>query len=203
MSLVQFIFEIIACYGLSYAIMHALAHTTRHSYIFFRSFLLPGIILHETSHALACLLTGTPIVSLSFWNETGGHVIHHKPKYALVAQPFISIAPFIAGVAFLFFASTYLSFEAWFRSIILLMLMISVAATLAPSKTDLINAAEGGIIVILILIATSFYSPSFIQLIAPKFTSLNQPILLVDGILLVIWLVLTSFHKTVGARLSR
>src|SRR5687768_18527214 len=90
-------------YGLSYLTMYKLAHVSRRSYRLYRLILLPGVVVHELSHTLACLLTRTSIHQISFWDETGGKVIHEKPKWPIITQPFISVAPLPVGIGLLLF----------------------------------------------------------------------------------------------------
>lgn len=158
---------IICAYGLSYAIMHTLARFHR-SYFALRIFLLPGIILHELAHAAACVVTGTKIVSINFWDSTGGNVVHHKPRFAFLIQPFISFAPFPVGLYSLYLLNSFLSIEHWQVSIALVYLMVSIAATLAPSKTDVIAAAEGLILLVAIGGTIAWFTPEWIESLAPN-----------------------------------
>ncbi|MGE0433139.1 MAG: M50 family metallopeptidase [Planctomycetota bacterium] len=61
----------------------------------FRLFVAPGIIVHEYSHALACLLTGTKIHEIKLFKRDGGHVKHEKPNATLLGLPFL--APYQEG----------------------------------------------------------------------------------------------------------
>jgi hypothetical protein len=78
------------------------------SRIIHRIFVTPGIIVHELSHAVACLLMGAKITEISFFSEEGGHVTHAKARVPLIGQPIISMAPmfgiplFMFGLALLF-----------------------------------------------------------------------------------------------------
>lgn len=161
-TLFLFLFSLAITYGLSYRLMHLIAHVQRRSYLFFRLILFPGVVLHELAHALGCIITGTPIHTVSFWTETGGHVIHTKPKWHLLTQPIISLAPFFVGVVCILILSRYLSFESWTSSAILLFLMTSIAATLAPSKADFIPALGGIFCLSILLTGLLFAFPSLI-----------------------------------------
>ncbi len=187
---------LLAAFGLSYAIMHALAHTTRGAYRFFRLLLLPGVVTHELSHALACFITATPIESISFWDETGGHVSHHKPRYSLLVQPIISLAPFVVGLALLFGMSHIVLTSVWWLTIILVMLMLSIAATLAPSKTDLIHAGEGIAFLVIIGGTTFYYFPTLAQTLSYYAQTLIHPLFLIDAILGAAWIGLTVLHTS-------
>ena len=61
----------------------------------FRLFVAPGIIVHEYSHALACLLTGTKIHEIKLFKRDGGHVKHEKPAATFMGVPFL--APYQEG----------------------------------------------------------------------------------------------------------
>ncbi len=196
MTGLMFIGLISTCYILSYLIMHALGRLSRR-YFTLRLILLPGVMVHELSHALACLVTGTPIASISFWTETGGSVVHHKPKYSIFTQPLISFAPFPLGIAALGGLSHYLSHDHLLISAILIFLMVSIAGTLAPSKTDFLSAFEGLAVLVIILTAAYFYFPNLFSGLTPFLSQFNQTILGIVIILLTIWLSLTVVHKTI------
>src|SRR6266542_5215128 len=119
---VQIVLLIAACYGLSFLIMQSLA-TISQKYLILRLLVFPGVVLHESSHALACFLTGTPIEQISFWTETGGHVVHQKPRLAFIAQPFISFAPFPVGIASLVILGEHVTRASWLGVIGLIFLM--------------------------------------------------------------------------------
>lgn len=46
----------------------------------FRIFVAPGVIVHEYSHVLACLLMGARIEKIALFEKTGGYVRHSIPK---------------------------------------------------------------------------------------------------------------------------
>lgn len=195
MSIALFFVLLVACYGCSFLIMRSLAHLSKRSYFLLRLILLPGVIVHETAHVLGCLLTFTPIERISFWDEQGGHVMHHKPKLHLIAQPIISLAPLPVGMGLLLLLSNQLPAEQWWLTLIILFLMISIAGTLAPSKTDLSAAIAG--IVALIIISGGILAvyPALIQDIAPFFTAINQKMLLIFIILAATGTILWLLHR--------
>lgn len=59
----------------------------------YRLFMIPGIVVHELSHAAACLLTGASIERITVFEPKGGSVTHGRPRLPLVGQPIISLAP--------------------------------------------------------------------------------------------------------------
>jgi len=67
-----------------------------------RIFVTPGIIVHECSHALACVLTGAKIEEIKFFDPEGGHVTHGKSKVPVLGQVLISLAPMFGIPLFLF-----------------------------------------------------------------------------------------------------
>lgn len=65
----------------------------------FRYFLWLGVIVHEYSHALACLFTNTRIYEIKLFEPSGGHVTHQKRGSLITAL--ISMAPLFGGSLFL------------------------------------------------------------------------------------------------------
>lgn len=65
----------------------------------FRYFLWLGVIVHEYSHVLACVLTNTKIYEIKLFEPKGGHVTHQKRGSIITAL--ISIAPLFGGSLFL------------------------------------------------------------------------------------------------------
>ncbi len=79
-----------------------------------RLFVWLGVIVHEYSHALGCLLTRTKIKEIKLFESTGGHVTHQKVGPFRTAV--IAIAPLFGCSAFLLllawlFGKTGVSFE--------------------------------------------------------------------------------------------
>ncbi|MCR4316243.1 MAG: M50 family metallopeptidase [Planctomycetes bacterium] len=66
-----------------------------------RVMVAPGVIVHEYSHALGCLLTGAKIKEIVLFEKTGGHVTHQMPRVPLIGGPVISFAPVIGCLLFL------------------------------------------------------------------------------------------------------
>ena len=58
--------------------------------------LVPGLIVHEMSHILACLLTGATVKEASLIDAgREGRVTHTKPAIPVLGQALISLAPMI------------------------------------------------------------------------------------------------------------
>lgn len=149
----------------------------------YRFFVAPGIILHELSHALLCLLTGAKIKSISFFDKEGGSVKHESPKLPFFGQIFISLAPFVSGVIAIYFLSRWLGIResgidltnpnytgllahikdlisrinfSSYTNWLILYLALSVIVTMTPSKQDFRNIAIP-LILIILAVAASFY----------------------------------------------
>ncbi len=71
--------------------------------------MLPGTIVHETSHAIVALLMGARITKFSVIpsGDTLGHVEHTAPKIPFIGNAAISIAPLIGSPAILLLISGY------------------------------------------------------------------------------------------------
>ena len=58
----------------------------------------PGIILHELSHAIACVVLGVKITKIKWISKDGGFVIHeHKKSYKTII---ISVMPFFLNIVY-------------------------------------------------------------------------------------------------------
>jgi hypothetical protein len=53
----------------------------------------PGVVLHECTHMLGCLLTGAKIRNIVFFSKEGGSVTHTAPVIPFVGDVVISTAP--------------------------------------------------------------------------------------------------------------
>jgi hypothetical protein len=67
----------------------------------------PGMIFHELSHLLACLIFGVKVRKVKFFGLREAYVIHERPNAWQSA--FISLAPFLLGnlMAFYFFSYAF------------------------------------------------------------------------------------------------
>ncbi|UCH88914.1 MAG: hypothetical protein JSV49_11865 [Thermoplasmata archaeon] len=94
LQLISFFIWMLILIALSFLtdyILARLANPTAH-----RIFVGPGIIVHEYSHALACVLTRTKIHEIKLFEKTGGHVTHEKRNPVIMT--FISMAPLFGGI---------------------------------------------------------------------------------------------------------
>lgn len=173
----------------------------------------PGVIFHELSHALACLIMGAKIVKISFFDKDGGSVTHQKPLIPVLGPILISTAPLILGIlAFYLLAKQIklldsLDLSAMFfnvksiyqtvdlsnwMNLLIIYLLFSVGVTMTPSRQDLVNM----IIPILILSTILFLTLRFTAL------SLNQyefiffrltPIISIVVFILILCLLVSLF----------
>ncbi len=105
--------------------------------------LFPGIVFHEFSHYLACLLFGVRIKSVKWFGEDEAYVLHAVPKP--VPSLFIALAPFLLGNALAFLLlETAQSQLAAFNPLALLFywFAVSLAFYSFPSDQDGQNAFE-------------------------------------------------------------
>jgi len=65
-----------------------------------------GSFVHESSHAVLCLLTGAKIKEFKVFSRQP-RVVHLEPKLPLLGMPLISLAPLFGGSAFLFFINRF------------------------------------------------------------------------------------------------
>lgn len=167
-------------FGASYLINWLLVRSIiRRAY---RFFVAPGVIVHELSHAVGCLITGSEIVEINFWKSTGGHVKHlqsHDALRRLVSDPIIALAPIWGTFAVLAFFTWFLfpdifsliatndlialinSFDLTSATTWLYLYVVtSLVATIAPSKTDM-KYALASLVVLFSLLVALLFLPGF------------------------------------------
>jgi len=87
--------------------------------IFYYMLRAPGVIVHECSHILGCLITGAKVKKVVYFSEDGGSVTYTHPKIPLLGDVVINTAPLfciplvLAGISWIF--SEY--FGCWFPPI--------------------------------------------------------------------------------------
>jgi hypothetical protein len=74
-----------------------------------KGFLLPGTIVHELSHALLCLITGTTIKELNLFTSNSTGIKYDKPKIPFLFDFIITVAPILGCAFFIVFISKMLS----------------------------------------------------------------------------------------------
>ena len=66
-----------------------------------------GAMVHETSHAILCIVTGARIEEFVIFSDQP-HVVHQKSRLLFVGELLISAAPIAGGLLFLFLINRYL-----------------------------------------------------------------------------------------------
>jgi hypothetical protein len=111
-----------------------------------------GALVHETSHAVLCVLTGAKIEEFAVFSDQP-RVVHRKSRIPFLGELLISIAPIAGGLLFLFLVNRYLlgnyfaltpasllqiNILQW-RSWVMIFLLFNAGAMLGPSEQDLKN----------------------------------------------------------------
>jgi hypothetical protein len=95
--------------ALSYALDHlwAAAMPVRIIYLFIR---FPGVVLHECSHIIGCLVTGARIRKVVLFSKDGGFVTYSRPLLPYIGDMIISAAPlFLLPLALSFITGVFAS----------------------------------------------------------------------------------------------
>lgn len=187
----------------------------------YRFFVAPGVIVHELSHAVGCLLTNSQITEINFWKPSGGHVKHipsADPIKRVIADPIIALAP-IGGTFITLVVVTYLMVPDLFdllnhvdyglvmgaidvrrwQTWLYLYITTSLLATIAPSKTDMRYALASlvvlgvGLIVLLFIPGVSGFLLQTGQRVAPF--ALFTLMLLLVGVIVSFFLALPYRNK--------
>lgn len=78
---------------------------------FYRLLVAPGVILHELSHSLFCVVTGAQIRRITLFSKKGGEVLHTQSKIPVLGQMLISLGPIIGASVALYYSSKFLAPE--------------------------------------------------------------------------------------------
>lgn len=124
-------------------------------------FLFPGIVVHELSHVVGCLLTGTKIKNIKLFSFKGGYVRHKRT--GAIKTAIISFFPIVGSLVFLFFLMKLMigvdswqkiitEFEFGLRFWLFFYFSITVIICLLPSKKDFKNATVGFFLLVLIVL---------------------------------------------------
>ena len=112
------------------------------NYVFF-----PGVIFHELSHFLACILVGARIIGGKFWGKKEAEIMHEE--LGGLRGYFISSAPFLFGsfaaIVFIYLGQLGVtlmrgSIRELAQVILFYYLGMSIAFHCFPSKRDAMNA---------------------------------------------------------------
>lgn len=128
----------------------------------FNIILFPGIVIHELSHALGCILTGCKIVDIDLFTHSGGRVTYATKKHRLAKNFIISIFPLITGIILLYlllnsFAITGNYFGAYIQKALFFYFAITIMTTMFPSRKDFANAFSVFIFVILLSLSLAYF----------------------------------------------
>ncbi len=106
------------------------------SYIFF-----PGIILHELSHAIACVVLGVKITKIQWISKDGGFVVHeHKKSYKTII---ISVIPFFLNIVYSIACALLFNLDVGpLLKVILIWVGASSIFFCLPSKEDVKNVYD-------------------------------------------------------------
>jgi len=74
----------------------------------YKFFLFPGVVVHDLSHTLLCLVTGTTIKELNLFKLEDGGIKYDKPKVPILFDFFITIAPLFGCASVLVLVSIIL-----------------------------------------------------------------------------------------------
>ena len=194
-----------------------------------RYIILPGVIIHELSHAALCFVFRHKIEQISFLNTdytstTLGFVLHsYNPRslYQQIGNFFISIAPIFGGYFFLFILLNnifnldlyhlnidsliaYIELTSFGELILVGYLILTISITLCPSSQDFKNSMVGGILFVIIILIGLMLIPSIEQYVN-KLVNFITPILslvcLVSLVMLFFLSLMYLFFK--GLRIFR
>jgi hypothetical protein len=149
--------------------------------------IFPGVLVHELSHALGCIVTGAKIKEVAIFSPRGSYVSHSKPIIPLVGNFIISFSPIAGSIIALFFLSRFLnfplpiikfSFQPFYESFLIVSketiifilnnyqswkfwifsyIIISLVISLAPSKQDFKNSFLSSLFVVFVLLILSYF----------------------------------------------
>jgi len=118
--------------------------TIKHPFVYY-VFLFPGVILHEISHLVFCLITFAKIRDIKLFSKTGGFVEHENSKIPFVGNFLISIAPLLIGSVGIYYLSNqlpqnFIEIISSVKSIAIFYFLISILITFFPSRQDISNS---------------------------------------------------------------
>lgn len=183
--------QLVALYTLgSYALSHlsGMAYGTAGSRVVFYLFVAPGVILHETAHYLACILTGTRVADFAPFRpglQPDGRLqlgyVRHARRGILV-EAFIGLAPLLLNTLGVLLVTLWLTpvdprelaglnlpqmlaefgpaFEQPLVGLLWLFLAGSFALGAIPSREDLSGAPLALVIVAALVLLLVYLSPN-------------------------------------------
>ena len=148
-------YAIVVLIGLILVVRMLILRILRKKAIVYYAFLFPGVVLHEVSHIIGCIIVGAEIKKASLFNSQGGYVVHEKPTLPIIGDLIVSIIPLAVGICTIFFLTKYylgnilggeLSPSQLGKTVFILYLGVSIIANMLPSWQDFTNASYGFII---------------------------------------------------------
>lgn len=140
---VQLLALLSATLGLSYAANYFLARVFLGKT--YRYLIAPGVIVHEYSHALGCIVTGARIRKVRVFAEEGGYV-EHGPARLPLGEGIITVAPILGAAIAVYLLAVALvpgfvglgelQVSSW-QFLAFAYLASSITAAMAPSAQDL------------------------------------------------------------------
>ncbi len=151
----------------------------------FRYFVAPGILLHESAHALTAILFGGKILEFKIFDEKGGSVKYSQPKFPQFSNIIIALAPIIFAIIALILLIKLFNYNylfqnnqliSWieiknylksldyqdYKTYLFLYLALSISASMTPSKKDLALSWAGLAFFLIISILCYFLVPQTI-----------------------------------------
>lgn len=189
-----------------------------------RLFVAPGVVLHELSHALACVITGAKVVKISFFDKDGGSVKHQPSFIPIIGPVIISLAPLAIGILVFFLlakriqlnnsldlSAMYFNFKTiilaidWknWLNIVIIYLLLSVLVTMTPSWQDLRNMLIPVIIIIAVfylLIRFTSFGFSHLNVIFLQLSPVLNMVIFLLLAFLILSFILYAFSKMVLGR---
>ena len=109
-------------------------------------FFMPGVIIHEFSHHLLCIIFSAKVIDVCYYNfrDSSGYVLHEKPKH-IYQDVLISTAPFflnsflgslISYPIIVNKLSTFGLLNLNWQDIFKIIISISIGMNAIPSKGD-------------------------------------------------------------------
>ena len=140
-------------------------HQLKNHIRIYQIILFPGVVIHELSHFVFCLLSGARVHNVEFFSPSGGSVTHSKPKLPVIGMFLISLAPFLVGITLVYFLYPQLIvFDSsqstlWLiiSKVIISYLLVAIIISMFPSGRDFKNAWPGYITIALTSILAGKY----------------------------------------------
>ncbi|MEX2209999.1 MAG: M50 family metallopeptidase [Patescibacteria group bacterium] len=169
----------------------------------YRFLIAPGVIVHEYSHALACVLTGARIRQVRVFDARGGAVVHEEPR-APLGDGIISVAPILGAATAVYLLALALvpgfvgfgelSISSW-QFFVFAYLASAITAAMAPSLQDL-RAGLAAFVALCAIIGLGALSPGLSDYAGAV---LGTEFERVRGIVLFSLIVLATLAAAAGA----